>query len=328
MDGAIARYEGDRLVVRASAIGGCLKALVAGACAEPESPVPSWMAQRFAESAAAEQKIIDAWVERTGAVKVDVPFVDNMWMEGGQWATRLVCRDGDVLGHVDGLFTLPDATHVGIEVKALSSGLFDDITGGGVGHVDAGSFDGKFFRRYLWQVSAYSHALGVPWMMVVGEKLDGEYVDGVSRLAWFDVKDLVRVDDLDARVSEVARWVLLRADDDVWPDGCDMSSACPYGHLHVVDWTGDGLSDEEAADRDMLVDAGRLWDEGSELEAEGKGLKRRAREIVDAVMGLRNLGRVEVPGWRVAYSKHRVEDFVVKAHERVTVRFTKREGKE
>lgn len=172
MDKRPDRYlENGRVVWRASAIGACVRALVAEQIGMTPEPVPQWMLEKWAEGVAGEPVVLGMLKDRWRIVG-----------EGEGW--HLVWDDGQVLvempvgekvivrGHCDGVGTKyinGDGRRRVLEVKCVSRGFAEDIRR-------------TLPPRYMWQCSVYGRGLGMDVVLVLGVKDDDGRVVSVEEI--------------------------------------------------------------------------------------------------------------------------------------------------
>lgn len=146
-----AYWEDGRLVIRASAFGGCIGALVrAGLGITPEAG-PKRLIKAFAEGNRAEPLIVEE-LHRRGMDMVEV-------LEA-QAEYELHVGNVTIRCHPDGVELNGDgARHRVLEIKALKPTFPRD------------------FRPYLWQASIEMHATGLPLLWVYGPKDQDGNVD-------------------------------------------------------------------------------------------------------------------------------------------------------
>ena len=192
--------EGGRLVIRASAFGGCVRALICSRDGMDPIPFPPSLQEAMDVSANLEQAVFDSLGDPVHSQQQEVS------LRFGATTVR---------GHIDGIVRVGHKTLTLAEVKVFGDSYWDKWLKEGL--------DG--FPRYQWQLSAYMLSLGLPGMMVVGHKQDGKLVD-VRTLSVPTA--LVSLDQMAARVAEVEQATELPpCNTDMW--------GCPYTYTHVDD---------------------------------------------------------------------------------------------
>lgn len=259
--------EGDRVVYRASAVGGCLRALVACRLGYDPLPFDDNSELRMAEGVLHEPAVLER-LEGDGWVVVDQ-----------QREVELVIGDRIVIrGHIDGAGGRgPDDAARVVEVKAMGQNPYNDWLANG--------FAGN--RRYAIQLSVYMAALGLPGLMVVKNRNTGHvHLTEVDEPPIPIPQIKARV----ARVEAIARTGEL-------PD-CDATSLwnCPFRYLHdQKDLTSTVVVDD--AEVDALAAA---YDHARVLATQADGMKKTARDhLADAV---RDRGKVRTGRWSVSCS--------------------------
>lgn len=259
--------EGDRVVYRASAVGGCLRALVAARLGYTPLPFDDASERRMAEGVLHEPAVIEH-LERDG------------WVIGDQQRqVELVIGDRIVIrGHIDGAGGRgqADRTRV-VEVKAMGQDPYNDFLARGL--------DGN--PRYAAQLTVYMAALDLPGLFVVKNRNTGHvHVTEVDEppIAVAAIKARV------ARVEAIARTGEL-------PD-CDTTSlwGCPFRYLHDQRDLG-SVAVVDDAEVDALADA---YDHARVLATQADGMKKTARDrLADAI---RDRGKVRTGRWSVSCS--------------------------
>lgn len=237
--------EGDRVVYRASAVGGCLRALVAARLGYTPLPFDDNSELRMAEGNLHEPAIIDRLEE------------DGYEIDAEQREVELVIGDRIVIrGHIDGATS--DRV---VEAKAMGQDPYGDWLAKG--------FDGNY--RYACQLSTYMAALNLKGLMAVKNRNTGHlHVTEVDEPPVPIALIKARV----ARVEAIARTGEL-------PD-CDVSSTwnCPFRFLHDQKdrQSVDVIDDDEV---DALAAA---YDHARLLATQADGMKKTARDhLADAV---------------------------------------------
>jgi hypothetical protein len=256
--------EGDKVVYRASAIGGCLRSLVACRLGYTPLPFDDASERRMAEGNLHEPAILrhlaqEGWVVVDHQKEVELTIGDT-----------LVIR-----GHIDGVGANGVREQVRVvEAKAMGKDPFKEWA--------ARKFDSN--PRYAWQVSTYMHGLGFPGLFAVKNRDTGEVMVDLLDEAPIPLTHIkARV----ARIEAIAR----RGD---LPD-CDVTSTwnCPFRYLHdqrPVDMTV--VEDDEV---DALAVA---YDRARAMATQADAMKKLARDRLVGVV--RDRGKVRTGQWSVS----------------------------
>lgn len=262
--------EGNRTVFRASALGGCLRALVAARLGYDPLPFDEASELRMAEGNLHEAAILEH-LRQEGWIIVDE-----------QEEVELVVGDRLVIrGHIDavGGQELKGAARV-VEVKAMGDGPCKEFLANG--------FDTN--RRYATQLSVYMAALDLPALFVVKNRNSGQiHVLEVDAMP-------IPIAQIKARVARIE--AIARTGD--FPD-CDTTSlwGCPFRYLHdqkeLPGPTGTGAVD------DTEVDAlAAAYDRARTLATQADSMKKLARDrLADTV---RDRKKVRTSCWSVSCS--------------------------
>jgi hypothetical protein len=261
--------EGNRTVFRASALGGCLRALVAARLGYDPLPFDDASELRMEEGNLHEPAIVE-WLTTEGW-----PVVDQQRLIELTVADTIVIR-----GHIDGVGRRPGRDDVLVEIKAMGQDPFkrwitDRFTSN---------------ERYAWQVSVYMHALGLPGLFVVKNRNTGA-VD-VTEIDEAPVP-LAKIKARAAQIEAIAR----RGD---FPD-CDTAYLwnCPYRYLHDQKELP-GITGVEAVD-DVEVDAlAAAYDRARTLATQADTMKKVARDRLADVV--RDRKKVRTGRWSVSCS--------------------------
>lgn len=205
---AVAVGPGGAVSYRASALGSCMAALVAGRLGVEEDPVPPSLQAAFDAGHAAEPKALAALAERG-------------WKVVGRQREVVVDLGGGVkvVGHVDGIAYPPAQIDVVVvDVKSQGPAAWEQAQ-----RAAADLWDLPLFAKYLWQFSAYSAATGMPAWLVRYNRQTGQTVaTEVPSERLFSVEQIAQ------RVRDVERLAL-----DGAPPPCTLPSwGCPYASLH------------------------------------------------------------------------------------------------
>lgn len=203
-----AYWEEDQLVIRCSALGGCLWELIASAQGYEPHAFPAFMLKAFKEGQEAEPKIIQHLLEQGW-------MLEDMQKEG-----HLRCAPSAIIRyHPDGIgkppFTLKaDGLKRVVEIKALGPDLFKQAQRHGVAST---------IKEYPWQLSIMMHAEDLPGVWVIYSKETGEVI-----YEWVDVPIVPLV----LIVNKVAN-LLEALDEDLMDRPCDDPKHFPCRYLSL-----------------------------------------------------------------------------------------------
>ncbi len=274
-DRPIVYEENGVAVYRASAVGECLRALVAARMEYQPAKDPEYLTRAAAEGNLHEpdiqQKVRDMGLELIEAQdQVEVPIIKD----------RVVIR-----GHVDGIVTgdmlgklvpnlrkgspLPKETDMKavLEAKTMSRRVFDEW--------ERGRFGAKV--RYAYQVSCYMKAQGdVPAIYAVKRR-----DDGFMEYTWID-KPPIPWERIKWRVLESERWARRFQ---LPPCDVDRQWGCAYWFLHEEE--DPGAVDDLPIDEEMLMileDLAPVYRDAKDREKvakdEANEMKDRIRELM------------------------------------------------
>lgn len=250
MDGDIVQVDDDgRVIYRASAIGGCVKALAAVRMGYDTKPPPQQMLEVFARGHESEDRAINLLMLRGYEItskqrEVELPITDMI----------------SVVGHIDGLIDYESSV---VEIKSQSQDEWDSFNQRG--------FEARLFPKYRWQFSVYRHALQMPLILV-------RYNRATAELDIQTVDDslLYSVDEIGQRVTQIESIAATM----VLPDECPMDYPCPVYYLHPED-EREQLGEEV----DALI---RQYRAGQKMERLGKQKREDAKMLLrEAVEGLK-----------------------------------------
>ncbi len=228
-DAPIARIEEDLLIVRASALGNCVRALWASATGYAATSSPDWLIQMAEEGHLHEGAVRDR-LREDGYVIEEVQGVM-------QW--EVIPNKVRIEGHVDGMIEglhqpLPRAI---LEVKSMSDNVFKEF--------ELNKFTSK--PGYAWQVSAYMLGNGVDNALYAYKNRNS------GELATFLITTPpIGEGRIQAKMAKLWSYI----DQGTMPDcGENINKFfCPFPYLHEeyedekVDLSGDEALDELAAE--------------------------------------------------------------------------------
>lgn len=290
-------------IIRASALGGCMRSLIAAGRDVEPTATPDWLQAKFDEGHAGEREIAKWYYQKTGHTRFDgqAAYADYMkpslvWIpDDDQWEFNLrVAPNVIVRGHFDDIVINPrprggdnvDVDFLGVEYKLLAPSTYAKATGSA--HLDV-------LPTYPWQMGCYIAASGFYFDWVTVEKNE----DGTPNL---ERTDITRLNDpprtlkeITARATEVIDWIENRAYDE-YP-ACDVEQyPCPYFLLHdeeVVEELADG---PEAAAMERALD---MLDSVKWHENEAKRIKSDAHGLIKETLGERKT--VGLNGTRITW---------------------------
>jgi len=253
-DAPIARMEDGVLVVRASALGNCVRALWAAATGYAKVDSPGWLNQMAQEGHLHEEDVRRRLMEDSGGtIVIRDPQATMRW--------EVVPGKAVVEGHVDGLIDTEPGPTV-LEVKSMSDNVFKEF--------ELNRFDSK--PGYAWQVSAYMLGNGATEALYAYKNRNS------GELQTFHIgTPPISEAQIRGKVAKVWSWI----DRGVMPD-CEENVNkffCPFPYLHEeygaekVDLSGSDALDE-------------LAEEYMEVSDEIKALEVRKKELREGLVAL------------------------------------------
>lgn len=301
-----ARYEEDGIVIyRASALGGCPRALTAYASGFDPAPPPPHMQRVFDEGTELEERVLEV----AGIAEEVIDRQREVELCVGRVNGRLVKVRAHMDGrHVPGLGLVSSL----IEVKKFRDAYWAKWKKEGL----------KGFPRYEWQISVEMWETDEPALFVIGHAVDGEIVEIDTHV----------VDEPPVSMSEIRAKIKLIEDsingDDELP--CDpIQYPCPYFYLH----------DEDAVERRTEVDDAVMVELAKQIHADARTIKAWEEDIAAKKAELKaqmvKAGyegeKIVVGGWNLTHVVTAVEERVTttRAHEKnyVLVNKSKQEKK-
>lgn len=245
VDTPIAYTEGKKTVIRASAIGGCTKALVAARMGYQGVSPPGWLQGKFDESSELEWEVGERAQESIG-----YPVMRPEESRGAGLVEWSVGKNIVVRGHVDGWVAVGWPYQV-FEAKALGKDLFGKWKSKGM----------EAFPYYAAQLTVYMKALETGAYFVVLNKDTGE-VD------W----EFFEKEEYPYSLGELRVKALAVAKEEDLPEVCDvdMGIVCPFPYLHTN-------GDEEG--EEMWDKLRTLAEEYHEVREKAKWYEERKKEI-------------------------------------------------
>lgn len=295
MDGDIVQVDEDtgKVVIRASALGGCVTAMAAVGLGYESRKGPAIQESRAAEGKLHEDDIIE---RLTGK---------GVHVSGKQMEVLLpITGNVTVVGHIDGIASPNFAQLVGMEHGDLAllndpGAVFDakSQSKDEWENFNRAGWDSGYFPKYKWQFSVYMHALNLPGLLARKNRNDGriEYQ--------FIPEPFYTVAEIRARALEVYSWIV-RGE---LPDGCVTKQfPCPVYYLHE-----DEVFDE-VPDTDLAAWAEQYDRDRREAKVIEDRLKT-TRNALRKALGLTLLDDGQVSekkgitalGWRVSFYNQR-----------------------
>lgn len=299
-DRPIVYPDGDKMIYRASAVGDCLRALVAAGLQYEALPDPAYLTRAAAEGNLHEPDIVDKvlgmGLEDTGAQdELDVQVVRNQVYLRGHMDGNLHGAMVKVVPHLREGSPVPlqSDEHAVLEAKTMSRRIFEEW--------QRGRFGVKV--RYAYQVSTYMYGAG----RAVGKDfLPALYAvkrrdDGFMEYTWIP-EPPIKWERIRKRVLDAERW---RLRGELPPCDIDRQWGCAYWFLHEED---DGemapvvsVSDEI---KGMLAEILPVYRDAKDRE---KAAKLEADEMKDRIHQLMDQAtKVDVEGYTVSWvTQHR-----------------------
>lgn len=237
----------DQIIYRASELGGCIKALVAKRIGFVPAEWPDDMKRRAEEGNIHEAAVLTTLDIGRRQTEVVIPITERVTLTG----------------HLDGV---DESLMRVVEVKTMGDASFKTFT------KTLWDTDDFLITRYKWQLSCYMIAMGMPAIVYVKNRNDGEV------LALDVAEPFHGLGAIRARVLQVE--ALARGGN--LPLECSVNQyPCPFYYLH------DEVEKEIAKDVDEVVFDSLMvsYFEGDVMEKRGKAIKDEAREMIVKVTG-------------------------------------------
>lgn len=264
-DKPAARLEGSKVVYRASAVGGCLRGLVASRLGYDPLPPDPGLETIFKEGHRHETLIIED-------LEADGIKVDRFDERGDQLAIELPISERVVIeGHLDGI---TDGGRV-LECKALSQTSFEKWQRKGFGE----------FQTYADQITCYMAATGRSALYAVKNRNTGRVSTQLIDEPPSDIKEIkarVLKAEMYARRGELPP--------------CDRKKGwgCAFRYLH-------DNGDEGATFDEAIESLARAYREAAVREKEAAGMKAEAKERLMQQLG--DTEKAESSSYRVSRYK-------------------------
>lgn len=203
-DRASAREENGLIIYRASALGGCLRALVASRLGFVQMPAPRFIQGKYDEGHSAEDVVVEKLKKEHG-----IPVVGRQ-IETITHITEKV----KVVGHIDGMVMGKNQL---VEIKSQTDLEWDKFEKDG--------WNSGLFPRYQWQLSSYFHS-----NYAFDDCLFVRYNRDTGRISKeLITKPFYSLAHIRSRVLGAESYVA----DGVVPETCDvMMYPCPVYYLH------------------------------------------------------------------------------------------------
>lgn len=324
----------QHVIYRASAVGGCERALIAARIGAPRHPIPAVIQKAFDEGHAAEAAILDRFAADhadhlrllpNGGTQRQVA-IPVTWPRKAKASLPVLIR-----GSLDGLAIGTTGEFKGekivVDAKAFATSTFDQMLR------DPTKI--KFWDHYITQQTVYARGVGANWaVLAIVEKIDGKVgVESRVHYHWINVtREQGRWDELVAIVRRVEQTVkkiggkieagqLGEEQKEVQATPCPCDYACQYPQFHT---TNDDTPEIQQRDLDRYTEMLDIDQRIRETEAQLKADKDRRKELAVALVdeyGQKFRGQ----GFKVTWVRQEVAEQtrVVKAHVREYPKITK-----
>ena len=263
-------WDGDTMVIRASALGGCTRAMAALAAGFDKMEAPDSMQRRFDDGHLHEESILAEMGAKTG-----------LTIEGHQDTVVLKIKPGlEVRGHVDG--TCHDGTSKGVaEAKAFSDLMFKKYQSQGLATLEG----------YQYQLTVYMLGLGATFAIYGVKNKNSGLVD-VMRI---DATPKTKAEVV-KRALEIQKVVLAARDHN--PPAvemtCDRSQfPCPVFYLHEEKPVAEVLEDE------VLKGLVEAYDKAREEAKVAEETKSRLADEIKMRLATMEKDKVDIAGFHV-----------------------------
>lgn len=273
--------DGDVMVVRASALGSCVRALSAYGRYEEVIPIKrEQLLERTAqEGHLHEPTVIEYLVEQGHDVVgsqgiITLPIVRN----------RI-----EVRGHIDGMILGWGP----VEVKTMSKSRFDDYQRHGLNK----------FVKYQWQVSAYMYAAANEFS-IISDDVKALYAVKRRDDGLIDVKEIdhppISFQDIRKKLVQVLQHRKAKT-----LPGCDISSSeqfwCPFPYLHEEEVVDMDLPDEAVL---AIEELAREYDMLRLIQKEGDEAGEKKKAIGQEILKLMDgRDKADVAGFKITRVK-------------------------
>lgn len=303
----------DMWVYRASAVGGCERALIAARSELDRVPPPASLQVKFDEGHAAEHAIMTRFAKDHPGFAIDIPESDDDQIEVElertiRWGDHYQETQVIIRGHLDGLAVDPATGFaVVVDAKAFGPSFWKQLQSKGI----------KAFPYYLSQMAVYMAATGAQSAVLpVALKSEDGTVgpDNEVEYHWLTLED-VDIESVFDKIRRVERAVGLGETQAEWPD-CPPSSlwGCGYPQVHdPVEYAGM----EDPADQAVFIKAALLLDNAKLFEQQAKTAKAEAKELTQQLVS-KHGKRLQYDGQTLVWVRSQIElsTRTVKAHVR------------
>lgn len=221
MDGDIVRVDEDtgKVVIRASALGGCITAMAAVGLGYESRKGPAIQESRAKEGELHEGDIVTR-MEKKGIAILDrqrevlLPITNNVTVVGHIDGIALP-NFAQLVGDEDGDLTLLTDPGAVFDGKSQSKDQWDEFERRG--------WDSGYFPKYKWQFSVYMQALQLPGLLARKNRNDG-------RIEYQYIPEpFYTVSEIRARALEVYSWIVRG---ELPPSCVTKQFPCPVYYLH------------------------------------------------------------------------------------------------
>lgn len=256
--------EGDVWVIRASALGGCMKALIAAGRGVEAAATPDWMQEKFDQGHAGEDIIRQWYQTQARTITPWSGLGTKTYPDADQVAFDYRLTDNIIIrGHLDDL---------GAEYKLLAPSTYSKATG---------SEGINVIGTYPWQLSIYMMAFNAEWWDWVCVEKDEEGLPNLERthIGRFH-KPPRSAAEIYERAVTVIDWVEHREYDEYPP--CDVKQyPCPYYLLEDDDDDIPTLTVDESNTLKWIREA---IDRAALMELDAKALKAAAQQDLKTLL--------------------------------------------
>lgn len=282
-DNRPARYEEHgNIIYRASAVGGCIRSMVAMARGITPRPHPEWFQEVLDEGTRSEARILELAGDKHSYGTNGAPqgiVIDGT--TGAQREVELLIGHIDgkniiVRGHTDGIGLMPGmGEQYVVEAKKFRPSTFDKASKAGAVYTD----------YYSWQLSIYMLATGLNGLWVAG-RYDRDF-DTVNKVrCHVYTRPIIDLATIKQKVAKVERLI----NEGYGPDEveCVGNYPCGFWFLHDTKDT-DREWELDTSDTHVCEVIRRYLDLDDQLKAEKALVATLEKQKKDAVDELRNV---------------------------------------
>ena len=267
-------YEGTKLIIRASAFGGCIGSLVRAAMGQTPEPPPKMMQEKF-DQGHENEPVIMGKLKAKGWVIADDWDLEDRWgtLVDGQVEIDLEVGPNIIIRqHFDG-FASGEGADMFVEAKAFAPSTYEAYKKAGL----------AYLPQYPWQVAIAMASTGLPCLYAVGVKDD----DGVVEEVHTDIIDTppFTLADIKARAFKIYGMV----QQDV-PPPCEYAMwPCGYYKDHDMEsgvWAPKVAHEAEEAGIDgrALIEAAAEYRVADTMVKQWEPRKKAAKVVLDELM--------------------------------------------